>query len=118
MANRIMHPSHEHPKTYVAKIEKEISEDALEQMRSGIEMDGSKTKPCKVKRLLSEEGESRIEVVISEGRNRQVRRMFEAVGHEVIFLKRTAIGEIKLGGLGRGLCRELRAKEIEYLKKI
>ena len=116
-ANRIMHPRHELPKTYAARIEGTIAEDLLETLRGGVELDGEKTKKCKVRRLEAEEGEARIEIVITEGRNRQVRRMFEAVGKTVIFLKRTAIGDIRLGGMGRGESRELKEKEIEYLKK-
>ena len=115
-ANRVMHPRNELAKTYVAKVEGEIEEKLLEVLRNGVELDGEKTKKCKVRRVPSEENETRIEVVISEGRNRQVRRMFEAIGKEVIFLKRTAIGEIRLGGMGRGESRELKPNEIEYLK--
>lgn len=116
-ANRVMHPRNELPKTYVARIEGEISEDELETLRGGVVLDGEKTKKCKARRLESEENASRIEVVISEGRNRQVRRMFEAVGKTVTFLKRTAIGDIRLGGMGRGEARELKPAEIEFLKK-
>jgi len=116
-ANRVMHPRHELAKTYLAKIEGEITEELLETLRNGVELDGEKTKKCKVRRQPSEEGETRIEVVISEGRNRQVRRMFETIGKPVVFLKRTAVGDIRLGGLGRGESRELRPGEIEYLKK-
>ncbi len=121
LSNRLMHPSNEISKTYVAKIEGEISEAELNKLRSGVELDGVKTKKCKVK-VVGEErnGEekvlTRIEVVISEGRNRQVRRMFESINRDVVFLKRTAIGEIKLGGLYRGNFRELKEKEILYLK--
>lgn len=64
----------------------------------------------------TENNVSRVEVVITEGRNRQVRRMFESINRDVIFLKRTAIGDIKLGGLYRGNFRELKENEIEYLK--
>ncbi|MCL2062272.1 MAG: rRNA pseudouridine synthase [Firmicutes bacterium] len=116
-ANRVMHPRHELAKTYAARLESDITEAELEKLRRGVELDGEKTKKCKVRRLESEEGQARIEVVISEGRNRQVRRMFEAVGKNVTFLKRTAIGEIRLGGLGRGECRELKTHEIEFLKR-
>ena len=116
--NRMMHPSNNLPKTYVARIEDEVAEAELEKLRRGIEVDGAKTKPCKVRRLeILDEKFTRIEVVITEGRNRQVRRMFEAVGKTVEFLKRTAIGEVKLGGLSRGEVRELTGREIEYLKK-
>lgn len=118
LSNRLMHPRNEISKTYVAKIEGEISEADLNTLRNGVILDGVKTKKCKVK-LLGFDGKiSRIEVVISEGRNRQVRRMFESINRDVIFLKRVAIGEIKLGGLYRGNFRELKPAEVEYLKKI
>ena len=81
-------------------------------------LDGIKTKKCKVRLVGTENNVSRIEVVITEGRNRQVRRMFESINRDVIFLKRTAIGEIKLGRLYRGNFRELKDSEAEYLKKL
>ena len=118
LANRLMHPRNEISKTYVAKIEGEISESELNKLRNGVELDGVKTKKCKVKLLGFDENLSRIEVVITEGRNRQVRRMFESINRDVVFLKRTAIGEIKLGGLFRGNYRELKERESEYLKRI
>ena len=120
LANRLMHPRNEVSKTYVAKIEGEISESDLNKLRTGVELDGVKTKKCKVKLLAYDDKTniSRIEVVISEGRNRQVRRMFESINRDVIFLKRTAVGEIKLGGLFRGNFRELKDREIEFLKRM
>lgn len=117
-ANRIMHPRNEVPKTYVAKIEGEIDEKDLDIIRRGVILDGVKTKKCKVKLLDFSNNVSRLEVVISEGRNRQVRRMFESINREVVFLKRVAIGELKLGGLFRGEYRELNEKEINYLKNV
>jgi 23S rRNA pseudouridine2605 synthase len=117
MANRVMHPRNELPKTYIARLGSDITDDELEILRGGVVLDGERTKKCKVRRLEAEDGSPRIEVVISEGRNRQVRRMFESLKHTVDFLKRTAIGEIRLGGLGRGESRELKPQEIEYLKK-
>ena len=118
LANRLMHPRNEISKTYVAKIEGEISEAELNKLRNGVELDGVKTKKCKVKLLGFDENISRIEVVITEGRNRQVRRMFESINRDVIFLKRTAVGEIKLGGLFRGNYRELKERESDYLKRL
>lgn len=123
LSNRLMHPRNEISKTYVAKIEGEVSEAELNKLRAGIELDGVRTKKCKA-RVVGQEnaGEdkliTRVEVVISEGRNRQVRRMFEAINREVVFLKRVAIGEVKLGGLTRGTFRELRDVEVEYLKRV
>lgn len=118
MSNRLMHPSNEINKTYVAKIEGEISEEDLNKIRNGVMLDGVKTKKCRVKLLQFAENISRIEVIISEGRNRQVRRMFESINRDVIFLKRIAIGDIKLGGLYRGEYRVLNDKEILYLKNM
>ena len=118
VANRIMHPKSEVPKTYVAKIEGEITEAELAKLRGGVILDEKKTKKCKVRLKDFTDNISRVEVVITEGRNRQVRRMFDSINREVVFLKRVAIGELKLGGLYRGTSRELNAKEIEYLKKV
>lgn len=118
LSNRLMHPRNEIPKTYVAKIEGEIAESDLNKLRQGVILDGVKTKKCKVRLLGTENNVSRVEVVITEGRNRQVRRMFECINRDVIFLKRTAIGDIKLGGLYRGNFRELKENEIEYLKNV
>ena len=118
LSNRLMHPRNEIPKTYVAKIEGEISESDLNKLRQGVMLDGVRTKKCKVRLLGFENNVSRIEVVITEGRNRQVRRMFESINRDVVFLKRTAIGNIKLGGLYRGNFRELKDNEVEYLKNV
>lgn len=118
VANRLMHPHNEVPKTYVAKVEGEITEPELNKLRGGVLLDGVKTKKCKVRLTAFEENISRVEIVITEGRNRQVRRMFESINREVIFLKRVAIGDLKLGGLYRGTSRELKAQEVEYLKNI
>lgn len=118
LANRIAHPHNEVPKTYMAKIEGEITEEELSRLRNGVILDGVKTKKCKVRLDAFEDGISRITVVITEGRNRQVRRMFDSINREVVFLKRTAIGDLKLGNLFRGKYRLLKAEEVEYLKKV
>lgn len=118
LANKLMHPSNEVPKTYQVKVSGEMPEHKLAQLRKGVLIDEEKTKRSKVK-LIEFDGEtSKLEVTISEGRNRQVRKMFETVGNEVIFLRRIAIGELKLGGLSRGGHRYLSDYEIDYLKNI
>ena len=117
-ANRIAHPRNEIHKTYVANIEGEVPESELNKLREGVVLDGIKTAHSRIKVLGFDGKVTRVEVVISEGRNRQVRRMFESINREVIFLKRTAIGELKLGGMGRGEVRELKAEEVEYLKRM
>lgn len=118
LCNRISHPRNEITKTYIAKIENEVSEEELNKLREGVILDGVKTKRCRITVLGFDGKFTRLEVVIGEGRNRQVRRMFESINREVVFLKRVGIGELKLGGLGRGLWRELKPKEVEYLQKV
>ena len=115
-ANLLTHPSACVPKTYVAKVEGAIDEAELNVLRRGVILDGKKTKPAKVQFLGYEGDLTRIEVIISEGRNRQVRRMFEAIGKNVVFLKRTQIGPLRLGGLARGGVRPLTDREIGYFK--
>lgn len=118
LANRLTHPRNEITKTYSAKVEGEVGEDLLDRIRNGIILDGVKTKKCKIKLVEYKDGFSRFEVVISEGRNRQVRRMFESINKQVVFLKRVAIGDLKLKGLNRGDYRELTFEEINYLKLV
>lgn len=118
LANKLMHPSSEIPKTYLVKVEGEMPEHKLAQLRKGVIVDGTVTKRAKVKLLEFNKNISRLEVTITEGRNRQIRKMFEAVEREVIFLRRIAIGDLKLGGLSRGGYRYLNDYEIEYLMKL
>lgn len=120
LCEKLTHPSHQVGKTYVAKIEGEISEDEVKRMRAGLVIDEGEaaTKRSSVDVLEKGEGYTKLELVIYEGRNRQIRKMFEAVDKKVIFLKRTAIGEIRLGGLSRGEYRYLNERELKYLRKI
>lgn len=118
MAYKLTHPSHEIPKTYIAKVEGEIPEADLAKLRNGVPLDGVLTHRSKVKLLGVEDNISRVEITIYEGKNRQVRRMFEYIGKNVIFLKRTKIGDLRLGGLGRGMSRYLTDKEIDILKRL
>lgn len=107
------------PKTYIVKAEGKMEKDHLTRLSDGsIILDERAVKPAKVRLLSYEDGISRAEITITEGRNRQVRRMFEAVGLNVVFLKRTAIAGVRLGGLARGKTRYLTPKEIASLKEI
>lgn len=118
-ANQLTHPSGEVPKTYVVKVNGPSPESDLARLRNGIVLDGEKLRRCKIKPLgEEEEGFFRYEVTIYEGKNRQIRRMFEAIGKEVTFLKRIKIGDLKLGGLSRGAYRYLTQKEIDALMKL
>ncbi len=116
LANRLTHPSNDIPKTYLARIEGTLTEKDLNPIRSGVELDGVLTKKCKAHIVETNKAYTKVHVTITEGRNRQVRRMFEAIGRNVEFLKRISVGQLKLTGLDRGECRPLKENEIEYLK--
>ena len=120
LCEKLTHPSQQIGTTYVAKIEGEISDAEVKQLRDGLVIDEGEaaTKRSSVDVLEKGEGYTRLELVIYEGRNRQIRKMFEAVGKKVIFLKRTAVGEIRLGGLSRGEYRYLNERELKYLRKL
>ena len=118
MTYKLTHPSSEISKTYIVRIEGSIEESDLAILRKGVTVDGVKYGRCKVKVTGAEDGNTRLEVVIFEGKNREIRRMFEAVEKNVTFLKRVAIGELRLGGLSRGGYRELGEGEIAYLAKL
>lgn len=115
---RLTHPKNEVPKTYLVKIEKGITDAELNRLRAGVEIDGVLTGKSKVKIVETDKAFTKLHVTITEGRNRQVRKMFEAVGKQVVFLKRIKIGEMRLGSLPRGKVRKLTAEEIFYLKNI
>lgn len=115
---RLTHPKNEVPKTYLVKIEKGITDAELNRLRAGVEIDGVLTGKSKVKVVETDKAFTKLQVTITEGRNRQVRKMFEAVGKQVVFLKRIRIGEMGLGSLPRGKVRKLTAEEIFYLKNI
>ncbi len=115
---KLTHPSSEISKTYVVRIDGDISESDLATLRKGVTVDGVKYGKCKVKVTGVEEGSTRLEVVIFEGKNREIRRMFEAVEKNVTFLKRVAIGDLRLGGLARGGSRELSENEVAYLENL
>lgn len=118
LAYNLTHPSREVSKTYVVKVEGEVKEGQLAVMRAGVVIDGVRLNKCKVKLLEKDNKYSKLEVVINEGRNRQVRKMFDAVGLNVVFLKRTQIGDLRLGGLARGKSRVLSIEEVLYLKSL
>ena len=118
LAYRLTHPMHEVPKTYMARIEGTMTEKDLNRIRSGIELDGVMTKKCKAHIVETNKAYTKVHITITEGRNRQVRRMFEAIGRNVEFLKRVSVGKLKLTGLDRGEVRALTQEEIEYLKGI
>ena len=129
LANRIAHPKSELKKTYLARLNGRLSKDQLRQLRGGVVIDipaygkGSekgtrkyKTRPADVNVVSEKAGECVIEISISEGKNRQIRKMVQAVGLKVLALERISIGEIQLGRTKPGTYRKLTQKETEYLK--
>jgi 23S rRNA pseudouridine2605 synthase len=115
LAHRLTHPSFEVPRTYRARIANApINEPALRSLREGVELEDGLTAPAKVRRVSS----NLVELTIHEGRKRQVKRMFEAVGHPVRALERVAFGPLRLGGLDPGDHRALSPAEIERLRSL
>ena len=115
LAQHLTHPSNSVPKTYLVKIEGTITEASLNPIRSGIEIDGIVTKKCKAHIVETNKDYTKIHITLTEGRNREIRKMFEAIGKEVALLKRIKIGEINLSGLDRGAYRKLNKQEVAYL---
>ncbi|MBE6828364.1 MAG: rRNA pseudouridine synthase [Ruminococcaceae bacterium] len=114
-ANSVTHPSVHIPKTYRVTIRPGIEKSQEEKFRKGIEIDGRVTAPADIKVISAEDNRTVAEVTIYEGRNRQIRKMFEYFGIEVARLKRTKIGKVKLGMLKQGEYRELTEDEIQSL---
>lgn len=118
LAQHLTHPSNEVPKTYLVKIEGTITEAGLNPIRSGIDIGGYVTKKCKAHIVETNREYTKIHVTVTEGKNREIRRMFEAIGKEVRLLKRIRIGDISLRGLDRGAYRKLSKEEVAYLQSI
>jgi len=113
LANRLTHPRYEVPKAYRAKLKRPPSDADLRRLARGVELEDGPTAPAEVRRL----GEREVELVLREGRNRQVRRMAEAVGNEVVLLRRVRFGPIELGDLLEGEARPLDEGDIARLWK-
>lgn len=114
-ANRVAHPSFEIEKEYIVKIKGQIKESELAVLRKGVVENGVRMPRAGVKLLGYENDRSRLSVVIHEGQNHQVRRMFEAIGKDLTLLNRVRVGSVRLGGLKRGEYRPLREEEIAAL---
>jgi 23S rRNA pseudouridine2605 synthase len=118
LAQHLTHPSNEVPKTYLVKIEGTATEATLNPIRSGIEIDGYVTKKCKAHIVETNKEYTKIHITITEGKNREIRKMFEAIGKEVMLLKRIKVGELSLRGLDRGAYRKLSQQEVAYLMSL
>lgn len=116
-ANSVAHPRYQTEKEYRVTCEGEIKESELAVMRKGVVIDGERMPSARVEKLSYENGFTKLAVIIDEGQNRQVRRMFEAIGHQIKLLKRVRIGLVKLGGLKRGEYKDLTEEELNLLVK-
>ncbi len=115
-SNDIMHPSRHVSKTYRVTVRPPVSEEQLARLSAGVEIDGRKTLTASVDVLVQEQGRVVLQIVIREGRNRQIRKMCESVNLEVSRLKRTAIGPLRLGMLKPGAYRELTSEELRAIR--
>lgn len=118
LTERMLHPSMEVEKTYLARVSNELTPDEARRLESGVMVDGRKTARAKVKILGVKGLYTDVLITIHEGRNRQVRKMVEQVGHQVVLLRRIRFGPLKLGDLPRGMWRELSEEETRALQKL
>lgn len=118
IANILTKPNSEVKKTYVLHIGGIINKDEIKKLSTGVDIGDYITRPCSVELIETNGTQSKLKVTITEGKNRQIRKMFASIGKEVTFLKRIQIGDIKLGGLSRGEYAPLNQKEIRYLKSL
>ena len=116
LAYRLTHPRYEIAKTYLTLVCGQVKEITINELRKGVELEDGLTQPAVVKILSREHTKTLLEITIKEGRNRQVRRMCDKVGHPVLSLKRIKLGPLDLGDLKSGEYRELKQKEIQALK--
>lgn len=114
-ANAMTHPTKHVPKTYRVTVRPSITDEQITALMTGIVIEDRMTAPAEVRVITKEEGRVVLEIVLYEGRNRQIRKMCEALGLEVARLKRTAVGSVKLGMLPQGKWRELKEDEVHKL---
>ena len=118
LANRLTHPAYGVEKEYLAKIHDTPTAATLTTLESGVKLDDGMTAPAKVRLVKGGRPTSVVSLTIKEGRNRQVRRMLEAVGHPIVSLKRTSFGSLTLAGLEESQWRHLSISEIAELKRV
>ncbi|WP_288312983.1 pseudouridine synthase, partial [uncultured Selenomonas sp.] len=118
LMNGLLHPRYQVEKTYIARVAPPPPEAALITLTEGVELSDGKTAPALVRVIERDPAQARVEITIHEGRNRQVRRMFEAVGSDVRALKRVAFARLTLAGVRRGAHRPLTAAEVAQLYEL
>ena len=116
-AQSLSHPGNKIYKTYRARVAGTISPERIKKLENGVDIGGFVTSPAMVKLIKQSSGSALVEIKIHEGKNRQVRKMFSAVGNKVIDLERVAVGDLYIGNLLKGHYRKLTNNEIEMLKK-
>ena len=114
LAYKLTHPKHGLEKIYITRVAKPISEDDAKKFQTGLEIDGYKTRPAKIE--IFGEYSQQAKITLNEGRNRQIRKMFEVLGNEVVSLRRISMGKIELGQLESGRYRHLTPSEVANLK--
>lgn len=118
LAYKLTHPKHMIDKVYIARVAGKPDEAALGRLRAGVDIGDYKTAAAEAMLVRQRDGSFSVKITIREGKNRQVRRMLEAVGHRVLELKRVATGRLYLGELPRGQHRRLTGQEIKYLQSL
>lgn len=118
LTERMLHPSMEVDKTYLARVSNQVTPEEARQLERGVMVDGRKTARAKVHILSVQNLFTDMIITIHEGRNRQVRKMVEQIGHQVVMLRRIRFGPLKLGELPRGMWRPLTQEELDALKKL
>ena len=118
MMNRVLHPSMEINKVYWTKVSNHLTKEEISSLRRGVMIDGKITSPASVRIIRENTFDTVLLISIHEGRNRQVRKMISAIGHQVVTLRRVAFGPVSLGDLPSGMWRHLTEDEISKLKKI
>jgi len=116
--NKLMHPSFELEKEYLAEARGDLDKDVINRLEKGVKLDGKLTAPAQIKNLESLKGGTRFHIIIHEGRKRQIRLMCEAIKHPISRLRRIRIGEIELGTLANGKWRELTQAEVDSILKL
>lgn len=118
LANQLTHPKHQIEKTYEVWVEPPLSSEQLNQFRSGVLIDGSKTAPAEIDLLKQKGTYALYKIIIREGRNRQIRKMISKLGSKVTRLKRVAMGPIQLGDLKVGTYRQLTKQELQFFEQL
>ena len=116
LMNKLLHPSFEIQKSYLTKVSNNVTDQDIRTLRKGVMIEGKLTSPAEVRLIRHDTFSTDLLITIHEGRNRQVRKMIEAIGHQVVRLKRVRFGPVLLGDLPAGMWRKLSKEEVDKLK--